>query len=94
MDVLTLMDNKNNNKINKNDINCNILQNTPSPAPRVPPINIDDLPKFLLGKKEEVMQFCVFSVFFMRNDHRRIINVNIIACTDLIQQQLSINQFR
>jgi hypothetical protein len=50
MDVLTLMDNKNNNKINNNDINCNILQNTPSPAPRVPPINLDDLPKYLLGK--------------------------------------------
>lgn len=62
MDVLTLMDNKNNNKINNNDINCNILQNTPSPAPRVPPINLDDLPKFLLGKNK--MRKCENGTFF------------------------------
>ncbi|KAG5675860.1 hypothetical protein PVAND_005728 [Polypedilum vanderplanki] len=40
MDVLTLMTNNN---------NCDILRNSPSPDYRVPPINLADLPKFLLA---------------------------------------------
>jgi hypothetical protein len=40
MDILTLMTNN----------NCDILRKSPSPDYRVPPINLDDLPKFLLGK--------------------------------------------
>lgn len=40
MDILTLMTNN----------NCDILRNSPSPDYRVPPINLDDLPKFLLGE--------------------------------------------
>lgn len=41
MDILTLMTNNN---------NCDILRKSSSPDFRVPPINLDDLPKFLLGK--------------------------------------------
>jgi hypothetical protein len=40
MDILTLMTNN----------NCDILRKSASPDYRVPPINLDDLPKFLLGK--------------------------------------------
>lgn len=42
MDILTLMTNNN---------NCDILRKPSSPDYRVPPINLDDLPKFLLGKQ-------------------------------------------
>lgn len=57
MDILTLMDSKHGHKINttSSDVNCNniLMRNSsPSPAPRVPPINLDDFPKFLLGKME------------------------------------------
>lgn len=40
MDILTLMTNN----------NCDIRRKSASPDYRVPPINLDDLPKFLLGK--------------------------------------------
>lgn len=43
MDILTLMTNNN---------NCDILRKSSSPDFRVPPINLDDLPKFLLGEAE------------------------------------------
>jgi hypothetical protein len=39
MDLLTLMTNN----------NCDILRKSVDPDFRVPPINLDDLPKFLLG---------------------------------------------
>lgn len=85
MDVLTLMDNKNNNKINNNDINCNILQNTPRPAPRVPPINLDDLPKFLLGKNAFAVSLkLVLCEYWWPAEiiDRRQINVIITLYTD------------
>lgn len=40
MEILTLMTNN----------NCDILRKNSSPDFRVPPINLNDLPKFLLGK--------------------------------------------
>jgi hypothetical protein len=42
MDILTLMTNN----------NYDILQESSSPDFRVPPINLDDLPKYLLGKPQ------------------------------------------
>jgi hypothetical protein len=53
MDVIATLVN-NNNK-------CDILRKTPSPDFRVPPINLEDLPKFLLGKID-----CDFSVLTLQ----------------------------
>lgn len=50
MDILTLMTNN----------NCDRLRKTSSPDFRVPPINLDDLPKFLLGKRAPRFCFPVF----------------------------------
>lgn len=47
MDILTLMTNN----------NCDRLRKTSSPDFRVPPINLDDLPQFLLGKRAPRFRF-------------------------------------
>lgn len=51
MDILTLMTNN----------NCDILRKSSSPDFRVPPINLDDLPKFLLGKLRLFVLFASFA---------------------------------
>lgn len=99
MDILTLMDSKRGHKIDTtisgdDDVNCNniLMRNSsPSPAPRVPPINLDDFPKFLLGKSERTL----INVVCARIDSQFI---NIFQTTVGFydaqihhQQQLSIN---
>lgn len=71
MNILTLMTNN----------NCDILQKGQSPSPdyRVPPINLDDLPKFLLGKL--CCDFVYEVKLYRRQDKFNIINnIFIIIC--------------
>ena len=66
MDILTLMTNN----------NCDILRKTSSPEFRVPPINLDDLPKFLLGKLRLFIYWVVLHPTANESHHQSVLTLN------------------